>query len=472
MTSRSEATSAGAVPARRSVVDLWPAGGSGTWLNRGLALVPLLFAVPVVIALIVNVVHLVGTTPPGFDASQIDGTAFYAGEGLYHNPATGYLANFYTPLVPIVVGLADHVHLWTGWAAAMSFIGSIALLGLGAAVAYRPTGPARWDRLLGAAEAVGIGALVWTIVSGQYLRYFSRDRPDQVAWAFALFGVVAVPLAMRRPTPLRWVLAIGFLTAGFWSKQTSLVASVAAVGWLVIAVIVGWTSPRRAALFAGILLAVNLAILGLINLLTDGWAWYANFWQPANVPCCEGGRTLFGILKFDVHEFLNSGLFVLAFGLAIWLAIGFFAIVRGARGRSDAATRLQRSGAPHARSSRGPRDCIARLRRAAAHWSLHAQLALALLTFIVIGWFAAAYARANLGSANNQWLGEIWGLGCSVRLATDSCAHARRMVWSPRRSWSGCSWPSRPSHLEPFWAGRSRCRHWAPESTGERQTRR
>jgi len=40
-----------------------------------------------------------------------------------------------------------------------------------------------------------------------------------------------------------------------------------------------------------------------------------------------------------------------------------------------------------------------------------AQLALALAIFIVIGWLAAAYARQNLGSANNQWLGEIWAIG-------------------------------------------------------------
>src|SRR5882757_1867008 len=115
MTRRGDAQDRTALRAPASVVDHWPPGGSGTWLNRGLALVPLLFAVPVVIALVVNVDHLVATSPPAFDASQIDGSAFYAGEGLFNNPATAYLANFYTPLVPIVVGLVDHVHFWTGW---------------------------------------------------------------------------------------------------------------------------------------------------------------------------------------------------------------------------------------------------------------------------------------------------------------------------------------------------------------------
>lgn len=74
--------------------------------------------------------------------------------------------------------------------------------------------------------------------------------------------------------------ALLLLSAGFWSKQTAGAAALAAGLWIGIALAAGWVTKRRAALFLGLLLFFNLAILALLNAITGGWEWYFNFVLP------------------------------------------------------------------------------------------------------------------------------------------------------------------------------------------------
>jgi len=105
------------------------------------------------------------------------------------------------------------------------------------------------------------------------LNLLYEGRTDHLAWAFALFGLVF----LARDSPRSRVAALILLSAAFWAKQNTLVVSIAAALWMFAGAALGAWGWRRALGWCGALLLVNLAVLGLLSLITDGWIFYFVF---------------------------------------------------------------------------------------------------------------------------------------------------------------------------------------------------
>jgi len=313
--------------------------GLGRWAGRALSLVPLLFAVPVLGGIVVTLARLVVVAHPdaGFGTTvNADAGALYLGQPLYQDPDQGYSGILYMPLFPKVVSLLDRGVLWTGWPLLLTILATLAMVGLVARLTYRPLGPGAGDRLLAVLEALGIGALGWAIVSCIQLNgiYGGNGMHDQVAWALGLGGLALLPAAARG-SRRGLVGALLLLTAAFWTKQNSLIASMAAVAWLGLGAALGTVAWRRAAGFAAALLGLNVALLGVVNLLTGGWELFFNFVVPSRHPLGDLGDGPLPRLvpKFLLEDLLPATALGVAATGALWLAVGVGRLLE-ARGRA------------------------------------------------------------------------------------------------------------------------------------------
>ena len=230
------------------------------------------FAVSVAVALVSSAVAMVGEPHPYFgDPSGVetDANALARGGPVYQDPAAGYTPLNYPPLLPAIAAALDQLWFWNGWTALVSLLAGAALAALAAAHAWRP-GPAA--RAAAAVAAVGAGALAWWLVACVPFNFLYAPRPDQLSWALALGGLLALGGAARG-SGRRAVAMVALLTAAVWTKQTAVAAVLAAVvvlAWLAVTGRVPW---RRAAVLVAALAAVNAAILAVLVLTTHGWAW-------------------------------------------------------------------------------------------------------------------------------------------------------------------------------------------------------
>jgi hypothetical protein len=364
--------------------------------------------VVVTVAFVAGVIGLIQVGYPRIgDTTGIDGQAIWLGDWLlFRDPADGYTAAGYTPLLSYLNGLLDHITVWRGWGSLINVLASGALGVAAAALAWSPRSDRRVDRVVALVEAAGIGALAWWAVSTGYVETFQGDRPDQLAWTLALLGLLFVPSAAAGSRRATW-LAIGLLSAGFWAKQPALaVAGVAAV-YLAIAVIARWTTLRRAVWGVLIFGLVNAAIMGLLTLLTGGWEFYFNLYLPATVPvCCELSDDFGTYVTLFRSEFLASAfpLILLAGGLGLVAIAGRLVpfATRKVRGRRTGET---------SESGDAPRPGLfGRLRGHLAGMSRDGQITLILVIFTGLGLVAAAWARKGIGSAPNQALGVVWSV--------------------------------------------------------------
>lgn len=296
----------------------------GTTRDRLLALVPVLLAVPVLVGIAVSIGHLLTTAVPDADflaTVNNDAEALRAGEPLYRDPADGYTGMLYTPLLPAVVAALFAVELWSGWAILIGILSSLTLLGLVALVAYRPPGRGAVARVLGAGEALGMGALAWLLVACVQISGLYSGRIDQPAWALALTGLALVPAAMGGGPRARiaLVIAVLALSAGFWTRQNTVVAPVTAVLWSAFAARSGESGGRTAAALAAALAGLNLAVLGVLALLTRGWEPYFNFVVPGRHSLGDLGPLGPANLVRYATELL--GVTVLGFGLLVVLVL-------------------------------------------------------------------------------------------------------------------------------------------------------
>lgn len=241
-----------------------------------------------------------------------DGKALYLGESLYRDPAVGFVGQLYAPLHPALIALLNHLHLWNGWAPLLGLTSSLALAG---AVGYLGTRDMRLGvpRVL---ESLGLAALAWWFVSGLQYNMLYSGHSDQVAWAFALLGLLLIPTALRSRRAA--VAAILLLTAGFWAKQSTISADLAATAWLIGAAILGRTTWGRALRLGSALLAVNLSILAILNIVTRGWEYYFNFVlagrRPTSpVPLSEHLRRVVGELE-------RAAMLVIVLAVVLWVA--------------------------------------------------------------------------------------------------------------------------------------------------------
>ncbi len=362
---------------------LWGRPAGVAWARLAHALAPLLIAVPTVIVIATMVARALDVSHPdlGFATTvNSDAEAFYLGETIYQDPADGFTGQLYTPLFPFLVSLLHRIDLWGGWPLLLNYASTFVLIGLAALLAFDRTSTGR-GRALALVGALGMGAFAWWVVSVLPVNLLFEGRSDHTAWALALSGLV---LLAWRPNGSMRVLAgaVLLLSAAFWAKQTTAVASVAAVLWVLATALLGGLTWRRALVFCAALLATNLAVLGILNLATDGWEHYFDFELAREHP-----------------QFADYGPSAREFGRYVAAAVAFPVLLGLALAvRTRAWRRLGAPGALLARS----RD---------------ARLATLLAVFVLVGSPLAVYFRLKVGSEPNQYVGVLWGLGLLAALA-------------------------------------------------------
>ncbi|MGI8441125.1 MAG: hypothetical protein ACR2NV_13195 [Thermoleophilaceae bacterium] len=314
------------------------ARSAGRWVDRAIGLVPLLFAVPVLGGVAVSLVRLLATGDP--DAKfgttvNADAAALWLGQPLYQDPGDGYSGILYGPLLPIVVSVLFRATIWTGWPLLLTILATLAMVGLAARLAYRPVSHAPAGRALAVLEALGIGALGWAVAASIQLNgiFGGNGMHDQVAWALGLAGLLLMPSAARS-SRVALVGAVLLLSAAFWTKQNTIIASLAAVGWLGLGAMFGSIRPRRAVAFAVALLGLNVALLGAANLYTSGWEVVFNFIVPSRHPLGDlAGSFYDSTVKFVREDLLPASTLALAVAAVTWLGVGV-GRVRHQRARS------------------------------------------------------------------------------------------------------------------------------------------
>jgi len=357
-------------------------------------LAPLLIAVPVLIGLVTMIGRALTAGHPDLDfatAVNGDAEAFYLGETIYRDPDEGFTGQLYTPLFPFLVSLLHRVHLWASWPLLVNYAATLGLIALTAYLAWdRGTQGVR--RVLALLGAVGMGAFAWWLVSALPVNLLFEGRSDHTAWALAFLGLVVLAWRSHGSTAAL-VFAGLLLTAAFWAKQTTAVVAAAATLWFLGAAMLGAGRARPALAFAAGLLAANLAVLGLLNLATDGWEWYFDFELATEHP----NFATYGESLREVQHLAGGALAVPAV-----LAVGLAWVGTRSRDRD------------------GPQLRPAQLLRAAGDGlgaSRDARIASALLLFVVIGIPAATYFRLKVGSLSNQYLGVLWAAGLLSAIA-------------------------------------------------------
>ncbi len=368
------------------------------WSQTAHALAPLLFGIPVAAGIAVTLVRALGVSHPdlGFTtAINSDAEAFFLGHTIYQDPADGYTGQLYTPLFPFLVSLLHHVTLWGGWVLLVNFAATFALVGLVAVLAYGDgcgaSGPQRLLRLTG---ALGLGGVVWWLVSVLPLNLLYDGRADHTAWAFAFFGLFLLARGTAGGSRPSLVAAAVLLSAAFWAKQPTLVASLAAAAWLVAAGALRVVDRRVALIWCAGLLALNLAVLGLLNLITGGWEIYFDFELAQKHP-------RFASFSPSMHELLRFAAPALVLLLAL-AAVAAWGARAGLRSRE-----------------RGLRGYL----RAALGGSRDARLVAMLVLTVVIGVPAGVYFRLKVGSDVNQYIGVLWAGGLLIAIAYRYCGN-------------------------------------------------
>jgi hypothetical protein len=355
--------------------------GHGVRPRAALALTaaPGLFGAAALVGMAITFATLVST--PAVDTGQFrsvghDALSLYLGRGIYHDPAgNGYTGLLYTPLEPMMIALVDEVGVWNGWPVIVTIGATLGLALLVAWLAYSHTE----DRTLWTlAGAVGMGgAAVWLVTSAAGVLYLGWS--DELAWAFALGGLVTGARAQTSRSAA--ALTVTLLTLAFWSKQTTVAASIAYAAWLIVLTVRRERTARFTVSLLLALLTANLAVLGILNLATHGWEWYFNFLLPTHQARVYG-----------VHQFASDLLRVISVP-ALWALALCLAAFRSNRWRL-----------------RGRLDSVCAL----------------LALFVVVGLPFAMYFRSKQGGEQNQYFGVIWALGAIAALAWGNSRRAAR----------------------------------------------
>jgi hypothetical protein len=343
----------------------------------------------VAIGIAISVIRLLGTAYPNLGwATTVNSDAeeLYLGHTLYQNPAHGYTGQIYTPGFPALISVLYHIDFWNGWPLLVVIGASAALTVLAARIAYVAAGPpARAVRVLGAG---GIGCIAYWCVSSVPLSLLDEARGDQLAWAFALFGLVAVADFGRAPSRGRVVLAALLLSAALWTKQTTISVTAVAVVWVFGLAAASLLSRRTVWLFSAVLGGVNLALLLVLNLLTHGWELYINF-EMATHQATKTDYTRYVLLG------LRSILLAVAFVGVTWLASGMVA----------AKSWRRRSIRSYARTRVGD------LRSLLAREDPTGRRVLLLGLYAMFGFVLGVYFLRKQGTETNQFIGVVWALG-------------------------------------------------------------
>jgi hypothetical protein len=292
-----------------------PTGADRALLAARLA--PLLVLLPVAGGMGLAFIRLLGTTHPVYGWSMsinADAEAMYLGIWPYRDPAEGFTPDAYTPLYPAVTSLLDHVTLWTGWPIVLTMLSAAGIAALIGSLAYRPRSDRGGGRVLALAEAAGIGALATSFIFGLLRDSFYEARADHFTSLLGFAAIMLTPRAARGGVGAK-AAVIALLTAAFWAKQTALLFSVAFCGVLVLMVWSRRLPPRSAVTWAAPLLAINVALIAVLHVLTDGWQTRFNF--EVSLPAT---RSVIDVLP----DFLDRAAPALAF-LAVAAALAWLA---------------------------------------------------------------------------------------------------------------------------------------------------
>jgi hypothetical protein len=348
---------------------------AGRWLERVLWLVLVAFGTAIGVGIAGTLWALVQLSHPNSDFGYLvfdDALQIYSGHSPWQDPATGYIGLLYPPGFSGLFAALLHIHMWSGWGILLSILSSLVLAAIVAKTAYRRAGTpsATVARVL---EASAVGLVGWWLVTCTPLPG-TDGRTDTTAWALALGGLLLVPRALAGSRGATWA-AVALLSLGFWTKQQVQGAVIVAVVWAVLACIAGVAPWRRAAVLTGSLAVVNLTILGVLYLASDGWVYYYVFQLARD--------HFWGIAPF--YELLVD-----AWQIG-WLPLAFMFVALGAAAWAVAPSR------PGWR------------RRALADNHDVQQLVL-LVLFVVTVTPVAIYSQRHQGSAENQLVGPLWGI--------------------------------------------------------------
>ena len=262
-------------------------------------------------------------------------------------------------------------------------------------LAYAGTTGSLLRRAATAAGAIGVGLLAWWLVDCLRFSLLYEGRADHLAWALTLSGLVVLA---RSEMGSRAMIAAGvLLTAGFWTKQTTVTAILVAVVWITVLVAAG-AAPRRAlGVLVATLAAVNGLLLAGLNLATGGWQYYFAF---------EIGREQPKFAKYmpSVEEFFR----VTGIALAACVLLGAAVLLH-------AAVSARRDG----RAARGLEAARALAR------SPDARVASLLGAFVVLTAPLAIYFRTKVGGDVNAYIGVAWALGLLFAVAYRRAQAAR-----------------------------------------------
>jgi hypothetical protein len=348
---------------------------AGRWVERALWLVVVAFGAAIAVGIVGTLWELIQLSHPAPDFGYLvfdDALQMYSGHWPWQDPATGYVGLIYPPVFSGLFAALLHIHMWSGWGVLLSILSSLVLAAIVAGTAYRRVGTpsATPARVL---EAAAVGLVGWWLVTFTPLSGLD-GRTDTTAWALALGGLLLVPRALAGSRG-GMCAAIALLTLGFWTKQQAQGAMIVAVVWAAVACIAGVAPWRRAAVLAASLAMVNLAILGLLYLTSDGWVYYY----------------LFQMARDHYWGFAPLHKFLVAAWQIGWLPLVFMVVMLGAAGWAGADRR------PGWR------------RRALAENHDVQQLVL-LLLFVITVTPVAIYSERHQGSADNQLIGPLWGV--------------------------------------------------------------
>lgn len=349
----------------------------------------LLFGAPVALGIFVSVVRLLGTRYPylGWATTvNSDAEELYLGHTLYQNPAHGYTGQVYTPLFPAVVSLFDRLYLWNGWSLVVVIGASVSLAVLAARIAYTRTGPA--PLVVCVLGAAGIGGVAYWCVASVKLSLLDEGRADQMAWALALWGLIAVADFGPRPSRRRVVIAALLLTAGLWTKQTTFGIAGLAVAWAIGLAAISALERKAVLLLVAVICGVNLALLVVLNILTHGWEFYFNFEEATR----QSNEWSYG---GNIIKGLQSSALAIGFVAVTWLAVAVTVALR----------RLRRSARSRSFTA------LARLRKLLVAEEPTGRRALLLGLYIALGFPLAAYIMRKQGTETNQMIGVVWALG-------------------------------------------------------------
>jgi hypothetical protein len=334
---------------------------------------PWLIGVPVAVGLAISLARVLESPWPDLGwavAVSSDAGSFLLGHAPYGNPVHSYTGQLYTPFFPFAISVIDRVVFWEGWPLFLNILATVAGIGLVAWMALPDAGlgESRAARVLRVGGAIGIGALGWSLLFGLEANIVFQGRADHLAWVLALAGLIAWPRAVRGSRRAA-IASCALLTLAFWTKQSTLVAVVAAVVWSLAAMRGGGLGKRRLLELLLALVVVNGLIFGLLELTSDGWQRYIEFQLPGNYarPTSPGEA---------LSELVRHGGLALLATAAMWVTVAVTL-----RGRVTATLGRER-----------------------------AEATAALAVLIPVAIVGAVYFRGLQGAEDNQFLGVLWTL--------------------------------------------------------------